>query len=91
MSYLLSSVDPVLNCDTNGPAHAPAILSLAPSTGSMFASSIGSLQSARFLVFASQREWCIHCLCCGSLPQQQLRCGSLPLYFDHINSGDQFN
>jgi hypothetical protein len=32
MSHLLSSADPVLYCDTNGPTHAPTVLSLASST-----------------------------------------------------------
>jgi hypothetical protein len=36
MSYLLSSVDPVLYCDTNGPTHAPTLSSLVPSTDSVF-------------------------------------------------------
>jgi hypothetical protein len=30
MSNLLSSVDPVLHCETNRPTHAPSVLSLAP-------------------------------------------------------------
>jgi hypothetical protein len=50
MSHLLSSVDPVLYCDINGLTHAPTVLSLAPSTGSVSASSLGSLGMVRFLV-----------------------------------------
>ena len=53
-SNLLSSVDPGLYCDTNGPIHAPSVLSLSPSTGSMFASSLAALQIVGFLVFALQ-------------------------------------
>jgi hypothetical protein len=46
MSHLLSSVDLVLYCDsvfcdTNGPTHAPTVLSLAPSAASVFASCFG--------------------------------------------------
>ena len=41
MSHLLSSVDPVLYCDTNGPT---TVLSLASSAASVFASSLGPLR-----------------------------------------------
>jgi hypothetical protein len=48
MSHLLSSVDPVLY-DTNRPAHAPIVLSLASSAASVIASSLGPL-------------WIVHCI-----------------------------
>ena len=50
MSYLLSSVDFVLYCDTNGLTHAPTVLSLAPLNDSVLACSLGSLQIVHFLV-----------------------------------------
>jgi hypothetical protein len=57
---LLSSVDPVLYCDINGPTHAPTVLSLARSATSVFDSSLGSLRIVRLcahtaaaLLFAS--------------------------------------
>jgi hypothetical protein len=50
MSYLLSSVDLVLFCATIEPTHAPTVVSLAPSTGAVFASSLGSLRIVRFLI-----------------------------------------
>jgi hypothetical protein len=65
-SYLLSSVDPVLYCDTNGPTHAPTVLSLAPSPASVCASSLGPLRVVRFLL-SCFAERCIHyCLCATS-------------------------
>ena len=69
MSHLLSSVDPVLYCDTNGPTRAPAVLSLAPSAASVSASSLVLLRVVRFLGLLRR----VHCLC----PLQQLRCCSL--------------
>jgi hypothetical protein len=50
MGYLLSSVDPVLYCDTNRPTHAPTVLSLAPLNDSVFDSALGSSRVVRFLV-----------------------------------------
>ena len=40
-SHLLSSVDPVPYGDTNGPTHAPAVVSLAPSAAAVPAFSLG--------------------------------------------------
>ena len=62
MSHLLSSVDPVLYCDTNGPTHAPAVLSLVSSAASVFASSLGPLRIVRCIVLL-HRVVRIHCLC----------------------------
>jgi hypothetical protein len=53
MSYLLSSVDPVLYCDINGPTHAPTVLSLARSATSVFDSSLGSLRIAPVRTYSS--------------------------------------
>ena len=91
MSHLLSSVDPVLYCDTNGPTYAPTVLSLASSAVLVccfFAWAIANcalhcpaLQVGAFTV-------------CALL--QQLRCCSLHSScftpcFDLINSGEQCN
>ena len=72
MSYLLSSVVPVLYCDTNGPTRAPAFLSLAPSTGFQCL----LLRSGHCGLCASLScftEWCIHSV----RYIQQLRCCSI--------------
>jgi hypothetical protein len=61
MNHLLSSVDPVLY-DTNRPAHAPIVLSLASSAASAFASSLGPLWIVRCIVLL-HRVVRIHCLC----------------------------
>jgi hypothetical protein len=50
MSHLLSSVDPVLYCDTNGPTHVPTVLSLASSAASVFASSLGPLRIVHCII-----------------------------------------
>jgi hypothetical protein len=50
MSHLLSSVDPVLYCNTNGPTQVPTVLSLASSVASGFASSLGPLWIVRCTV-----------------------------------------
>ena len=76
MSYLLSSVDLT---------HAPAVSSLAPSTGSVFASSLGSLRIVRFLVLLhravhSPSLWYNNCCVV-------VRHDMLPLHFDLTNSG----
>jgi hypothetical protein len=47
--HLLSSVDSVLYCYTNGPTHVPTVLSLASSAASVIASSLGPL-------------WIVHCI-----------------------------
>jgi hypothetical protein len=47
---LLSSVDPVPNGDTNGPTHAPAVVSLAPSAAAVPASSLGPWRIVRCIV-----------------------------------------
>jgi hypothetical protein len=49
--YICFRVDPVLYCcDTNGPTHAPTILSLASAAASVFASSLGPLWIVRCIV-----------------------------------------
>ena len=50
MGHLLSSVVPVLCCDTNRPTHAPTVLSLASSADSVCASSLGPLRIVRCVV-----------------------------------------
>jgi hypothetical protein len=47
---LLSSVDPVLYGDTNGPTHAPDVVSLAPSAAAVSASSLGPWRIVRCIV-----------------------------------------
>ena len=69
---MLSSVDPVLCCDTNGPTHTATVLSLAPSTTSMFDSSLGTLRIVRFLVLLRR---VVHSLSVRFM--QQLHCCSL--------------
>ena len=55
MSHLLSSVDPVLYCDTNGPTHAPTVF---------FACFIGCFSVCGLCTALSCfTEWRIHCLC----------------------------
>jgi hypothetical protein len=49
-SHLLSSVDPVPYGDTNEPAHAPAVVSLAPSAAAVPASSLGPWRIVRCIV-----------------------------------------
>ena len=49
-SHLLSSVDPVPYGDTNGPTHAPAVVSIAPSPAAVPASSLGPWRIVRCIV-----------------------------------------
>jgi hypothetical protein len=93
-SYQLN--DAVLYCDTtNGSAHAPTVVSLAPSTGSVLVSSLGSLQMVRFLVL---RHRVVHSLSerykqpprVVRFINYALRHDLLPLHFDLIDSGGQF-
>ena len=49
-SHLLSSVDPVPYGDTNGPTHAPAVVSIAPSAAAVPASSLGLWRIVRCIV-----------------------------------------
>ena len=49
-SHLLSSVDPVPYGDTNGPTHAPAVVSIAPSAAAVPASSLGPWRIVRCIV-----------------------------------------
>jgi hypothetical protein len=74
MSYLLSSVDPVLYCGTNGPTHAPTFVLLAPSSTSVFDSLLALLGIVRFLVLLRR---VVHSLLSVRYIQQQLRCCSL--------------
>ena len=62
MSHLLSSVDLVLYCYTNGRTRVPTVLSLASSAASAFASSLGPLRIVRCIVLL-HRVVRIHCLC----------------------------
>ena len=49
-SHLLSSVDPVPYGDTNGPTHAPAVVSIAPSAAAVPAPSLGPWRIVRCIV-----------------------------------------
>jgi hypothetical protein len=84
MSHLLSSVDPVLYCDTNGPTHAPTVFSLASSAASVFADcALHCLtsQNGAFTVCALLRQLC------GC----SLQSSCFTPCFDLINSGEQCN
>jgi len=97
MGYLLSSVDTVLYCGTNGPTHAPTVLSRALSTGSVLASSLGPLRVVHFIVLLHRVVRCTVCALhtAVSVVVRFMHCALhhdlLPLYLALIHSGEQFN
>ena len=92
MSHLLSSVDPVLYCDTNVPTHAPNcfIICFIGCFSVCFLLRLGHFG----LCAASScfTERCIHCLC-TTLAAALLFVSFIMFYscFDLANSGEQCN